>query len=642
FSNRRDIFKVNMVKNQTSLDDEFEYFLRNVRCCNQLTNVLPLSETSFRQASCISVLYLPYDNRCMMLQRVHNCHDIIGYFNYFEIMYCFFHVHDKITELCVSFLCLAIAIIFLLLMSIVVDSYFLPVLKILSVRLRMNESVAGATLLVFGASCPNLVANMLPIRQGSAMFASTIADSVVTVLLCGGLICYMKPFKMDGFVVVRDLLFFWLAVELLRYLMFYNMHMSRTDSLILLSVYALYLVIILADLWLMRRSIRKLQNEITAMEKQSITEERNRKLRSKIMALKNLLQNDHISIRHSTLQPRDPDLQQPLGIHLALSTLNQAKAESVDYNATRTILHSKSNSKNSRLWSDFLESLNPIDATNWRLAGRCERIYIMLKCPMRLLVTILVPVVDYELYKHGWSKLLNCTQIVTNPFFVITAVHMKVQNRYSSWYTDTNVRYSKWSLCLTVPLAIIAFFHTRTDLPPPYHFLFIVLTTSSSLVIIVICTSEIDVLLLIVGIVCNMSEHFVNITFGCIGNALVNLLASYSMTIQGYEKMAFTAVFASPFFNTVVTMGIVFLHNKKVLEPGSASWLNGEHGDNCYIFISITIVTTLWWLLILNFNTRRSAAIFSWSIFLVFLLYAAAVEWDLVHEMGKDEYYPPI
>lgn len=167
-----------------------------------------------------------------------------------------------------------------------------------------------------------------------------------------------------------------------------------------------------------------------------------------------------------------------------------SKPEPVDFEATRTILHSKRNPKNLFLWGDFLDSLNPIDAMDWKLAGPFQRAFIVIRSPMLLFVTIFVPVVDYERYKHGWSKLLNCTQIITNPFILITAIHCmffnlspclflfslykifhaaKFVSVYSSWYVDFNINYAKWSLLLSVPLALFIFIHARTDMPPPYH-----------------------------------------------------------------------------------------------------------------------------------------------------------------------------
>ncbi|KAL7737871.1 hypothetical protein ACLKA6_006247 [Drosophila palustris] len=600
----------------TSIDDEFKYFLSNM--------------------SCQSVLRLPYETRCMMSRRTKNCQDIISYFNYFEMMYCFFNIHDHTTEICVMLLFVLIAISYLILMSIVVDSYFMPVLKILSVKLQMNEALAGATLLAFGSSVSDLVANLMPIRHDSSYFDGTISDSVVIVLLCGGLICYLKPFKMDEYIVVRELLFLLLSVELLRFLIFDGESISHTDGLILLSVYLIYLIIIVADLLLLRFTIRQLRTQIASLEKEPSTTERDKKLRKKINSLKILLQHENIGADSLRGTGQSLSNTQMIGAHWVKS-----KPESMDYEKTRTILHSKQNSKNLFLWGDFLEALNPIDAMDWKLAGPFQRVFIIIRSPMLLIVTILVPVVDYERYKHGWSKLLNCTQIITNPFILIAAIHSKFDFVYSSWYIDFNVNYAKWSLCLSVPLSVFTFFHARTDMPPPYHILFIVLSGTSSLAFIVFCTGEIEVLISIVGIVFNLSEHFLSITFGSVGNAIINLMASFALTMQGNEKMAFTAIFAGPFFNIVVSMGIAFLFNEKVRPKGSALWLNGEHGDNCYIFILITIFSTFWWCLTFNFIARRSFAIFYWIIFVLFIVYAIAVEWDMVHEMTNDEMFQP-
>lgn len=95
----------------------------------------------------------------------------------------------------------------------------------------------------------------------------------------------------------------------------------------------------------------------------------------------------------------------------------------MDYEITRRIYHKKSNGKNHLLWYDFLHSLNPIDPIDWRLGSCPERLFMLIKAPMLLVVTLMVPVVDFEQNKHGWSKLLNCMQMVLNPFLLITVVN---------------------------------------------------------------------------------------------------------------------------------------------------------------------------------------------------------------------------
>lgn len=92
-------------------------------------------------------------------------------------------------------------------------------LKILSLKLHLNEQIAGCTLLVIGNSAPDLVANLMPKRTMSSMFTSTVSNCVVEMLLCGGVVCFMKPFKMEGHGIVRDLLFGVFGLEMLRLMM---------------------------------------------------------------------------------------------------------------------------------------------------------------------------------------------------------------------------------------------------------------------------------------------------------------------------------------------------------------------------------------------------------------------------------------
>lgn len=67
--------------------------------------------------------------------------------------------------------------------------------------------------------------------------------------------------------------------------------------------------------------------------------------------------------------------------------------------------------------------------------------------------------------------------------------------------------------------------------------------------IVAFCVDEIEVLVAMVGVVFHMSDNFMDITFGSLANATINMLATLSAVSQGYEKMAFAAVIANPFFS---------------------------------------------------------------------------------------------
>ncbi|KRF97897.1 uncharacterized protein Dwil_GK21736 [Drosophila willistoni] len=90
---------------------------------------------------------------------------------------------------------------------------FAPMLKVISIKLRMNEYLAGATLLAFGNSLPDLVANMLPVRATAPLYTITLSNSLAVILISGGTIVYLKPFIMNGHNTVKDLLFLALAAS---------------------------------------------------------------------------------------------------------------------------------------------------------------------------------------------------------------------------------------------------------------------------------------------------------------------------------------------------------------------------------------------------------------------------------------------
>lgn len=150
-----------------------------------------------------------------------------------------------------------------------------PALKVLSLKMHMNEYLAGVTILAFANSSPDLIANLMPIKENAALFTSIVSNALAILLLSGGMVCYLKPFKMDGHSTAQNLLFLLLSVELLRFIMVKGDSVTETESIskslannmtkysydhdwvaVLLSVYVAYLVVNVADLLLVRYSIR--------------------------------------------------------------------------------------------------------------------------------------------------------------------------------------------------------------------------------------------------------------------------------------------------------------------------------------------------------------------------------------------------
>ncbi|XP_041565824.1 mitochondrial sodium/calcium exchanger protein isoform X2 [Drosophila elegans] len=391
--------------NLTELDYEFDYFLKNI--------------------SCRAVMRTPYSYRCKMATQADDCKRIINFFNYFRMMYCSIDIDNKTKEVLFMFLFVFLSVAFLWMMSFNIGTYFSPVLKIISLKLHMNEYLAGVTLLAFGNCSPEIIANLMPVRADAPIFTIAVGNTLAIILLSGGTVCFLRPFKMNAHCTMRDLLFLLLGVEVLRFVMIKEGAVTIWESIVLFSIYILYVVINIADVVLVRFYIRKLRREVDYLG--SITPPPEKELASKLRKLTMYEEEDDIRINDTTMYRRSRDS----GRHFSNMTSTgyfvtprpAERPESVDYGANRTNLHNSENPKNLLLFTEFFQSINPIDGDAWQLSGRCNRIYLVVRCPLVFVLLLFIPVVDYEKDKHGWSKLLNCTQIVTNPFVVITLVH---------------------------------------------------------------------------------------------------------------------------------------------------------------------------------------------------------------------------
>ncbi|XP_050743447.1 mitochondrial sodium/calcium exchanger protein isoform X2 [Drosophila biarmipes] len=556
--------------NLTELDYEFHYFIRNM--------------------SCRAVMRLPYSYRCEMAKQVGDCERIINLFNYFRMMYCTIHIDNKVTEVLFMFLFSFICVAFLWLMSFNIGAYFSPVLKIISLKLGMNEYLAGVTLLAFGNCSPEIIANLMPVRADAPIFTIAVGNTLAIILLSGGTVCFLRPFKMNGHCTLRDLLFLLLGVEVLRFVMIKEGAVTMWEGMGLFLIYVLYVAINIADLVIMRFYIKKLRKEVDDLE--NLSPPPTKELQAKLRTLTSLEMENDIQINDTTKYRRS----RASGTHFSDSTRTgyfvtprpKERPEKIDHEANRTNMHNSENPKNLMLFREFFQALNPIDGEAWQLGGKCNRVYLVARCPLVFVMLLFIPVVDYEKDKHGWSKLLNCTQIVTNPFVIITLVHSAVASVYHTWYLTLDISISMWSPCLTIPLAIVIFLHSRTDVPPFYHQLFIILTFLSSMVTLWIAVTELEVLSEIVGTVFDLSETFMAVTFEAISNATPDIIANSQLAMQGYGRMAFAAIIGGPVFAILVTMSLTFIFNLRVREVGANLWVYGDLGDNCHIFLEFS------------------------------------------------------
>ncbi|KAH8348062.1 hypothetical protein KR084_003536 [Drosophila pseudotakahashii] len=606
---------------------------------------------NLKQVSCLLVMDLHFSHRCYMAKHITDCRYITYLFNYYVMMYCTFEINNKITEISVMLLFGLVYCIFLCILYICVNNYLTSTLKIAAQKFRMNEYMAGVMLVGVANSTPDLLVNRSPVRETSLAFNTAMANALTVICLSGGAVCFIRPFRMNGTSVFRDLLFLLLVIELVRLIIVDISYKPWVKGALLIGLYPIYLLINIGDVVLQRYTIKseneanvlfhflfyyllmyffifnvkELRKEIEHMRHIPSSHHHDRDLADKIILLNGLEEDDEIQIFESKVyHKRSFDA----GFFVTPKPLIRHKE--VDAETNRTILHSKSNPKNLFLFPDFFHTINPINSEQWAVSGRCARITLVVTAPVSFMLKLLIPFVDITKAKHGWSKLLNCFQLILTPFVIITLVESNVTDHYKDWYNLPKFTMALWSLLATTPLAIIVFFHSRTDIPPFYHMGYCVLTICVVIILTWICAWEMDVLISIIGIVFDLSPPFMTITFNTISSAMADFISYTHLAEHGYGKMAFGAIIGGSVFNIVVNIAVELMVAKTFNHHGQKE-VFGNEGFTIYIFLVITIITTMWWCLTFDFVARRSAGVFMWCIFILFILYSTAIEFRWIH-----------
>lgn len=111
------------------------------------------------------------------------------------------------------------------------------------------------------------------------------------------------------------------------------------------------------------------------------------------------------------------------------------------------------------LFKEFLYDITPLHKDDWDKAGRFTKIILVLRIPFMFLLQLCVPTVNSTSYNYGWSKLLNCVQVMLTPLIALVVLKSLFMLNLTFPFLDHQLlSFSVWYLkVLRVPLWIILF-----------------------------------------------------------------------------------------------------------------------------------------------------------------------------------------
>jgi K+-dependent Na+/Ca+ exchanger-like protein len=130
-----------------------------------------------------------------------------------------------------------------ILLARIVDKFFINSLDKISADLKLSSDAAGATLMAVGSSAPELFvalfAVLKPGNHEAIGIGSIVGSALFNLLAIGGLVAMARKSVLTWQPVVRDMLFYFLAVALLLWGI-YDGSFSLWNAIAFLAIYVIY------------------------------------------------------------------------------------------------------------------------------------------------------------------------------------------------------------------------------------------------------------------------------------------------------------------------------------------------------------------------------------------------------------------
>ncbi|CAF3623708.1 unnamed protein product, partial [Rotaria sordida] len=450
------------------------------------------------------------NDTCNFMRTTPDCKLDDGFINYLTFVFCNFD--DKLVALGLTLLAGWLLVLFIGL-GVTADSYFCPALRVIARVLRLSENIAGVTFLAFGNGAPDIFSAIAAVGSSKGgdvglAFGALFGAGVFVTTVVAGTIGIATPFRSIQRPLLRDIIFFIIA-SFAAYVAMYDGKIYLAESLGFIIMYAVYLIILIGGYFI------------------------NRQLKDR----RALLQAAHTEAAAKTYGSIQTPLDQ------SVVSVDDTNGDVPDDNyAQPDVTFALS------LRHAFL----PRDDTPWSERSIINKTFSIIKMPVVIILHFTVPLVDYDKREHNWNKLLNSFHLLSGPLTVsiLTRVGLiKIRNLFPVWAVVCIV-----GTILCFAALILTEYHTK----PRYHSGFAFLGFTVSVVWIYSVANEIVNLLSTFGIVFNISNTILGLTFLAWGNSLSDYVSNVVSARQGYPNMGISACYGGPLLNFLMGLGIPF------------------------------------------------------------------------------------
>ncbi|XP_046544013.1 mitochondrial sodium/calcium exchanger protein-like isoform X5 [Haliotis rubra] len=536
---------------------------------------------------------------CKFVNTTDDCQIDEGFIDYTVFVYC---TLGTLVPLALVILFLWWLFLFVGL-AVTADDFFCPSLTVISRTLRLSHNVAGVTFLAFGNGAPDIFSAIAAIgsaKNGDAGMAvgALFGAGVFVTTVVAGVIAVVCPFDAMQRPFLRDVIFY-LAAAFWTFYILWKKTITKFEALGFIGLYVFYVLVVVIGRYIYQRGRHRPEDQTVIVPPPTHSED--------------LGHEDDGSPNSTVSLNAAANERSPLLEHAQVENYTLPKKSS-------------SEGEDNSVFMEFLETVNPIDIENWPDKRFYSKGYEIFKCPIMLMLKLTIPVVDYSSNddNHNWNRHLNSLHCFTGPVFGVFATKVA--------FVKLNGVFPLWGLVMIIGgvLAVSVFCVTRNTDKPRFHALFAYLGFVVAVVWIYSVANEIVNILQTFGIVFNISNAILGLTFLAWGNSIGDLIADFAMARQGYPRMGISACFGGPLFNILLGIGIPFTIG--TFKRGGSYELRLTLVELILAgFLCLSLVSSLIIVPLSGFRMSRPYGIFLFILYGVFITVAMLAETNVIH-----------
>lgn len=516
--------------------------------------------------------------QCAFVRNTADCHVDESWFEYTTFAYC----GPLAPYLPIGAEVLWIALLFLVL-GMTADDFLCPALVVMSRTLRLSESVAGVTLLAFGNGAPDIISSLAGIEQSrpALVIGELLGAGMFVTAVVAGTVFLLCRFELEPDSFLRDTVFY-LAASFWTFYLFYDGGVTLGHAVGYLGLYCAYIVVVLAaHFWKQAHpeevpslsdSAAKVVLEVPVEHQTTshllmppVSPEWVQERRSSVSstasngsvgdARRRRSSTGSLHRHHEHAIAAFMQASHEASMERRISQCSQPPLEPAVMSEKTPLLGGTESSavgQDMRPWAEFLSQLVPWDPEEWVERGVAGKIYDIVTFPVRFVLVLTVPVVDYENAKNNWCRPLNALHCVTSPLFVVV-----VLGRADDYVAD---KIPSWVLALLIGgiAAMLVWFSSSFESAPCYHSAFGYAGFILSVLWIYGVANALLDLLRTLGLVAGVSDAILGLTVLAWGNSLGDFVTNVAVARQGYPSMAMAACFGGPLLNLLMGVGLPY------------------------------------------------------------------------------------